>query len=175
MFKNLKLIFLVLLFLSNLSSARSEEKIVFVDIDYILVNSIAGKKINSQIEEKSKKLETEYKNNKKKIDDKKSNLIKQKNVLSESEFKKKYQELETDIKKYNNELANNNKKLAIYKNKAQNEFLIKLNQILQTYAKDNSISLMLNKQFILLGKNDLDLTKSLLSIFDKNVKKIDIK
>ena len=26
-----------------------------------------------------------------------------------------------------------------------------------------------------IGKNDLDLTKSLLSIFDKNVKKIDIK
>ena len=88
MFKNLKLLILIsFLFLSS-NNSYSEEKIVFIDIDYVYENSTVGKKINSEIEKKVKALENQFNKNKKTVDDSKDKLSKQKNVLSEEELNK---------------------------------------------------------------------------------------
>ena len=52
--KSIILLSLILIFSTN-NKLLAEEKIVFIDINYIFVNSSAGKKINQQIQEKRKK------------------------------------------------------------------------------------------------------------------------
>ena len=46
----------------------------------------------------------------------------------------------------------------------------KLNAILSKYADDNKISLIVQKKYIVIGKSELDITKSVLEIFNKEVK-----
>ena len=101
-------------------------------------------------------------------------MSKQKNVLSEEEFKKKIKELENNIKSLNSSISQKNNEIIKFKQNAKNKFLIELNKILQNYATQNSINLIINKDNILLGKNNLDVTKAILSILDKEVKTIKI-
>ena len=96
MFKNLKLLILISFLFFSSNNSYSEEKIVFIDIDYVYENSTVGKKINSEIEKKVKALENQFNKNKKTVDDSKDKLSKQKNVLSEEEFKNKIKELENN-------------------------------------------------------------------------------
>mgnify|MGYP003952423061 FL=1 len=43
---------------------------------------------------------------------------------------------------------------------------------MEDYSKKNSISMILSKENIIIGKTNLDATKDVLNLFDKSVKKI---
>ena len=65
------------------------EKIAFIDLNYIYVNSKVGKKIIDETQKKQKIIEKESKDYQKKLDEEKENLFNQKNVLAKEEFRKK--------------------------------------------------------------------------------------
>ena len=70
-----KSIFLSLFFLMFLSkSIYSQEKIVFIDLNFIFNNSNAGKHLNSQIEKQSKELKIQINESKNDIENKKNKL-----------------------------------------------------------------------------------------------------
>ena len=154
--------------------ATAVEKIVYVDLQFILSNSSAGKSLNSQIKKiekqkipKIEKTQTELKNEEKK-------LISQKNILEVNEYKKKVNLLRKKIILHNNE-----KKilLASLKNKqfnGRNEIIKTMTPILKDYASKNSISLILQKNNILLGDNKIDKTSEILKLLNDNLKKIDL-
>ena len=174
MIKNiLTIIFFFNLFV--LSNTYSQEKIAFIDINYIFNNSDAGKKINKEINKKNKKINSELIEYQKKIDTKKKTLLAQKNVLSEEEYKKKFVELEKNLNEYNSIIKKKNKDLNNFKTKVRIEFSKDLNKILEDYSKKNSISMILKKENILIGKTDLDATREVLNLFNDNIKKITVK
>ena len=175
MFRNFRFIsILSFIFLVPLN-AIANEKIYFVDIDYILLNSIAGKKISIHIQNENKKINSELKEYNDTINKKKGELINQKNVLSKDEFNKKYLSLEEEIKKLNDIIKKKNLDLNGYKKNSRNEFLKKLEIVLYEYAKDKSIQMILQKRNILLAKKELDVTKDVIELFDKNFKVIEVK
>ena len=61
-----------------------------------------------------------------------------------------------------------------YKEKARVEFTNKLRPILEKFAKDNSISIILKKENLLIGRSNLDATKNILDLFNKDIKKLKI-
>ena len=50
--------------------------------------------------------------------------------------------------------------------------LEKLNPIISDYVEKNSISIVLPKKMIIIGKKNLDITKQILEALDKSVQKI---
>ena len=128
MFKFLRY-FTIIIFLIGANLVNAEEKIVFINVDYVFQNSSVGKKISSQIQKKSEKLN--FDKNKKEIDVEKNKLIKQKNVLSETEYVNKVKKLENDIDIFNKNIAKENNELNIFRDKVKVEFLKTLNKILQ--------------------------------------------
>ena len=50
-----------------------------------------------------------------------------------------------------------------------------LQPILAEYSEKKEISLIVQKKNILLGRNDLDITKDILKLLDNNKKKINLK
>ena len=165
-----------ILFISLLVTfkATAVEKIVYVDLQFILSNSSAGKSLYSQIKKiekqkipKIEKTQTELRNEEKK-------LISQKNILEVNEYKKKVNLLRKKIILHNNE-----KKilLASLKNKqfnGRNEIIKTMTPILKDYASKNSISLILQKNNILLGDTKIDITNEILELLNKKIKKIDL-
>ena len=172
MFKRINLIIILFSIFFFNSFSFAENKILFIDLDYVYSNSKAGKEINNRIKEKTKSINLELNKYRKIIDDNKKDLATKKNVLAKEEFEKKYIELEKLIKESNIKISKKNKDLIQFKNKAEIEFKKNLDTVLKTYAKDNSIQMIINKKNILIGKNDLDATRDILKLFDKTVKTI---
>ncbi len=83
--------------------------------------------------------------------------------------------MEKNTKKYNLTIRNKNKDLTQYQLKGRTEFYNILRPILETYSTENSISLILKKENILIGKTDLDISKNILELFNKKFKTINIK
>ena len=60
------------------------------------------------------------------------------------------------------------------RNKVGNEILNHVNEILTKYSKSESISLIIEKKNVVIGKTDLDVTSDILSLLDKKIKKIEL-
>jgi outer membrane protein len=54
------------------------------------------------------------------------------------------------------------------------EFFKSLRPILEDYAKENSIDIILKKENVLIGKTNLDISNNILEIFNKKIKKISV-
>ena len=163
-------ILLLLFILTNISN--SSEKLAFVDVDFIINSSEIGKKLNKSFNEKINKENIKLKNKEKELKTKEEKILKQKNVLSEKELNNLLNELRVEIENFRNERASTNNKLRDLKLKETNSLVTSLNNILANYAEKNSISLIIQKKNIVIGKTELDITKDVLEIFNSEVKSI---
>ena len=165
---------IILLSFSSLNNVFAQDGIAFIDLNYLFNNSLAGKKINEQIQKKTKTLNSEVTAFREKISKEKEKLITQKNVISRDEYNKKLAVLEKDVQNFNENINKKQRDLMTFKNNARNEFSKKLKIILEEFSSKNSIAMILRKENLLIGKKSLDVTKNILELFDKNVKKITI-
>ena len=172
MLKKIKF-FLIMIFVCFFNTYSYSENILFIDIDYIYFNSNAGKIINKKVESETKKISEELSNYKKKIQEDRNKLVSQKNILSQEEFQKKSIDLDKQIKEFNKIISNKNNQLLKYKNQTKIDFTKKLSKIVQEYASNNSIDMIITKDNILIGKKELDVTKNILNLFNKNIKIIE--
>ena len=166
MYKNFFITFVLVFFV--IVNVSAEDKIAFIDLNYVYANSKIGKKIIKETQAKQKIISKEFKDFQKKLDKEKENLLAQKNVLSEEEFKNKLKELETNLQNYNQIIAKKNQNIIKLKKKNKNEFANTLKSTLETYSKENSISMILRKENLLIGKSNLDITKDILDLFNKS-------
>ena len=173
MFSIFKFLIIILFFFSS-NHLLANEKIMFVDVNYIFSNSVAGKDITNKVKmdfDKSQKNLEILKN--KLINDEKK-LINQKNILSKEEFEKNLFVLKNEMDEFNNQRIKLNSEIDVYRNKLQSSFSLELSNIIQKYANENNIDLIIDKNTILAGKNVLDATKDVLELFDQNIKEIKI-
>lgn len=164
---NILTIFVLTLFFFTNTFAL-QQKIMFIDIDYIYNNSNIGKKINENIKKKTKEFNDKNKNYLNTINEKKNSLLKKKNIIDENEFNEQKKLIQDEIKKINNQISKNEKVLIELRNKTRLDFSNQLNKVLQQYATDNSIDMIIDKKSILIGKSELNSTNKILSILNKN-------
>lgn len=173
--KFLILFILTFLFSLNYSKLNANDNIAFINLNYVFDNSNAGKKIINEVKNKQKKNNKNFNDLKEKFDKDKSALEAQKNVLSKEEFEKKFFELEKNLKNYNSKIRNKNNALTKFQLDARKEFYISLQPILESYAKENSIDIILKNENVLIGKTSLDISKSILDLYNSKIKKITVK
>ena len=92
------LIIISILFIFIKSNAN--ENIVFIDIDFIVANSLSGKSAIKQIEKKKNNINQELFNEEKKLKEKENKIISQKNILDENQYKNELDQLQNRIAKY---------------------------------------------------------------------------
>ena len=96
----------VIFFISLFLISNSFSKIVYIDLNKIMLDSDAGKSINIQIKSIENKLFESFKKREDELRDKETKIVNQKNLLSENEYKKKILSLKKDVDTYNNEKKN---------------------------------------------------------------------
>jgi Skp family chaperone for outer membrane proteins len=143
-----------------------------LNIDYIVNNSLAGKTILSQLNKNHKSNLDDFKKTEKSLKIEESKIISQKNVLEKNEYQKQISLLKEKIITYKNSRNKKIKMLKEQKTKAQSELIEILNPILSNYAKENSISIIMPQKNIIIGKSELDITKTILEILNKKIKVI---
>ena len=65
--------------------------------------------------------------------------------------------------------------LLAYSSQNNEKLLDSIKNILADYAKTNEITLLLQKQNIILGSNDINITDDVLNILNKKIKEIKLK
>jgi len=168
----MKKFFLIILFLFNLNLSNANDNIVYIDINFILENSIVGKSINTQIKSLQNKENENFKIKEKKLIENEKKLISQKNILDENQFKNEVDKHKKDLNDYRNQkkimFDNLNKKKSEYLKKVLNL----LNPIISKYVEENGISLVLQKNNIIVAKKELDITNKILDLLNEHMKEI---
>ena len=167
--KNFKYFILVLVILLP-SYSFAENKIVFIDIDFLMKNSNIGKLSLKKLENLNKKNIKVLKDNEKILKDKENTLLPKKNIISKEEFENEINSLRTEIKEFKIKKDNMVKDFNKLKVKELNEVLEKFNIKIQDYMSQNSIDIVLNKNNIFIGKVSSDITKSVLVEINKEFK-----
>ena len=102
------------------------------------------------------------------------NLLKQKNILKKEDYELKVSDLKNKYKTYQEQRKKKNAELNQLRNKAGSEILSHINEILTKYSENKSISLIIEKKNVVIGKTDLDVTSDVLLLLNKKIKKIEL-
>ena len=168
------LLFLIILFFLLTTKVSYSENVAYIDIDFIMNNSLAGKSISINLESNFKGKNDKLNELEKELKKKEKNLVSQKNLLKEEEFKKKVEILKKEINNY----KDNKKKLLKEFNSKKIEstkiLLSKIHPILADYSKENSIDIIFQKKNIVIGKKNLDITEDIINLLNSKIKKIEI-
>tara|TARA_Y100000816_G_C26073204_1_gene564715 strand:+ start:263 stop:775 length:513 start_codon:yes stop_codon:yes gene_type:complete len=141
-------------------------KIVYIDINLILNQSEIGKILNDYINSKNNENTLNYKKVEAVLLNKEKSLIAQQNILDENEFKKKLSLLSEEIKNFRKEKKQSLENLNNIKIENTKKILSFLNPIITNYVDKNSISLVIPKKNIVVGKTDLDITNKIISLLN---------
>ena len=160
----------LLFFLIGASNAN--ENIRFININYIVKNSEAGKTLNKIIENKSKKIQSDLNDLGKKIENKKEKIISQKNILKKEEYEKLVKTYENEVIKFKNIRIKKNEDFNKYRINSQKKIIEALNPIITAFLKKESVQILLQKEQIIFGDKELDITEKILKIFNDKHKKI---
>ena len=137
--------------------------------------SSAGKSIKKQLENIYNKNLEKFKINDEILKTKEKKIIAQKNILSQEDFEKEISSLKSEIIKFQREQVKARDNLNKLRVGASNKLIVELSPILKAYAENNSISLILQKKNIVMGKKEIEITDEILSIANKKIKEIKIK
>ena len=163
-------IFFLIFTLSN----AEEQKIVYLNVDKIMQQSIAGESIKKQLESIYNKNLEKFKKNDEILKNKEKKIIAQKNILSKEDFQKELTGLRTEIINFQKEQVKARDEINKLRLGATNKLISKLSPILENYAKKNSISLILQKKNVVMGKKEIEITDDILSIANEKIKNIKI-
>jgi outer membrane protein len=166
------LISLFIFFYPNI--VLSDNNIYYVDIDYLMNNSLAGKSIIIKLDEKTKFNKKKFEESEKNLQKEETRIISKKNILSKEEYIKEVQLFKKKVKDYKLSRNRTINQISKIKNDAQRTLIESLTPILADYANKNSISYIIPKQNIIIGKKELDITNSILEILNSKIKNIKI-
>jgi len=168
--------FFVVTFIALICSySYAEQKIVFIDMKYILNNSKAGKDAQNFLKKK-------FSENQKKMDKKEESLKKEeidliakKNILSKEEYSNKTNELRKKVTSYQKERRVVLEKITKLRAKARKDLLDKINPIVTKYTTENNISFVIDKKTILVGNKSFDITNLVIDKLNKELPSLNLK
>ena len=172
----IKNFFFILLFsLLSFNVSKADEKISYVDIDYILSNSLAGKLLLETLKKEEKLKIENFKVSDDNFKDKEKKILAKKNLITNEEINKELKSLQIDFQSYRKNKMSEIKKFKAKRNRNILNFIKLINPIIENYMTENSISILLDKKNIFIASKDYDITKNLITLIDNKIKSIDIK
>ena len=166
--KKISTIFIVLIIF--ISSSNSDEQIVYLDLDNVISNTKAGKSILNKLEKSKKAALLEFEKKEKDLKKIEEEIKKQKNVISEDEFKKRLVEFRKEISKFQQDKQKVVTEFNQKKKMEFGEFFKKITPIIEQYASEKKIDIVLDKKNIFLASKKKDITREIIDIIDSKIK-----
>ena len=148
--------------------------IAIVDLNLILSDSKAAKNATKQFEEIQKDIENEIIASDKKMLEERNKLIEQQSVIAPEAFELKAKDYESKLQNYQIEKQNKLRKLEGVLQNARNEILENVKPILEELSKEFGVTVILEKNSVLLSANNMDLTDDIIQKLNKKLPKIKV-
>jgi len=172
MFK--KFFFIIFFSILSVNSIIADDKISYVDMDYILTNTIAGKSLLENFKKEEKLKIDKFKISDEDFKNKEKKILTKKNLVTNEEINKELRSLQVEFQNYRKNKIKEIDKLKAKRNRNILNFIKLINPIIEKYMSDNSISILLDKKNIFIASKKYDITKNLITLIDKDIKSIDI-
>ena len=172
-FKN---IFFILFFLAiSVNSLKAQEKVSYIDIDYIISSSIPGKLLLNKLKEDEELKINIFKSKDEDFKQKESKILAKKNLISKEEINKELKSLQIEFNEYRKDKAKQIQELKTKRKRNIVNFISLLNPIIEKYMSDNSIYMVIDKKNVFIAKKDYDITNNLIELINNQIKNIEIK
>lgn len=148
--------------------------IAIVDLNLILTDSKAAKNATKQFEEIQKNIEDEIIASDKKMLEERNKLIEQQSVIAPEAFELKATDYEKKLQNYQVEKQNKLRNLEGVLQKARNEILENVKPILEELSKEFGVTVILEKNSVLLSATNMDLTDNVIKKLNKELPKIKV-
>ena len=172
-FKNI--FFILFLLTISTSLLKAQEKVSFIDIDYILATTLAGKSLLNKLKEGEELKINVLKSKDEDFKEKESKILAKKNLISKEEMNKELKSLQIEFNEYREEKIKQIDELKAKRNRNIVNFFKSLNPIIEKYMSDNSIYMLIDKKNVFIANKDYDITNNLIELINNQIKDIEIK
>jgi len=167
--KYLVKIFVITFFLIVSTQAFAEQKIVVLDMKYVLNQSKAGKNAQDFLKKSFNDNTKKFADIEKSLKKEESDLLAQKTILTKEEYTKKTNVLRKKVIDYQSMRRSTMDKLAEKRSQSREALVKVVEPLLDAYIKENNISLVIDKKYMVGGLTKYDITKIIVEKLDKEL------
>ena len=166
--------FVVTFFILVCTYAHAEQKIVVLDLKYVLNNSKAGKGAQDYLRNSLNNNEKKFADMEKKLKKEENDLLAKKTVLSKEEYTKKSDSLRKKVIDYQSERKLILEKITKQRADARQKLIKTIDPILKDYIQQNEITLLIDKKNVIMGNADLDITNIIIEKLNKELPSLNL-
>ena len=156
--------------------ASAEQKLAYLDLKFVLNNSKAGKEAQDYLQGFLKQSQKEFIDREKELKKQEKDLLINKDKMTKEEYQKKTDELRKKVGDYQKSRRTTLDKIAQQRADARKRLIENVNPILNTLIKENSISLVIDKNIILGASGvELDITNTIVERLNKSLPSLNLK
>jgi outer membrane protein len=173
--KYLVKLFVVTFFLLFSTHTFAEQKVVVLDLKYVLNFSKAGKGAQDYLKKTFETNAKKFAKMEKDLKKEETDLLAQKNVLSKEDYTAKSDSLRKKVIDYQSQRRTSLDKLAGLRAKSRATLLEKITPIVQKYINENAISIVIDKKNMIGGLKEYDITNIIVDKLNKELPSLDLK
>lgn len=167
--------FVVTFFLLFSTDVIAEQKIVVLDLKYVLNNSKAGKNAQDFLKKSYNNNLKKYADMEKALKKEEQDLLTKKTVLSKEEYTKRTDALRKKVIDFQSQRRSAIDKIATQRSNSRETLIQALDPILEAYIKEKNIALILDKKFALGGVPENDITTIITEKLNKTLPSLNLK
>ena len=167
--------FVVTFFALICTYASAEQKIVVLDMKYVLNNSKAGKGAQEYLKKTFQDNAKKFADLEKTLKDEEKDLLDKKNDLSKEDYTKRSDALRKKVIDYQSERRASLDKLAAQRAESRKLLLEKVSPIVESYINENNISIVLDKKNMIGGLKEYDITQIIVERLNKELPSLKLK
>lgn len=170
----MKKIILITIFLLTCITNSFADNAYFIDFTKVLNTSKVGAEAQNKLKQKFESETKKFNKVEEDIKKKESELISQKQTLSAEDYKTQIVNLRKQVADLQKNKRDSFNKIGKSRNDAKQALLKSVNPILKKYMEDNKIRIILDKQGVVLGDKNLEITDQIIAILNKELSPIKI-
>ena len=167
--------FLLAFFTLSATNLLAEDKIVILDLKYVLNQSKAGKGAQDFLKKSYNDNVKKFKDIEEKLKKEEADLLAKKTIISKEEYTKKSDTLRKKVIDYRSQRRAAMDKITTQRAESREILIKSITPILETYIKENNIAVVVRKANTLGGNPENDITKIIVEKLDKVLPSLDLK
>ena len=167
--------FVVTFFFFISTHTFAEQKIVVLDMKYVINKTKAGKGAQDFLKKSFNNNAKKYSDMEKALKKEESDLLEKKNILSKVEYTKKSDALRKNVIDYQSQRRASLDKIATQRAESKETLLQKIEPIVDAYIKENNISIVMDKKNMIGGLTEYDITQVIVEKLDKELPSLNLK
>ena len=159
--------FVVTFFFIISTHSFAEQKIVVLDMKYVLNSSKSGKGAQEFLKKKFNNNAKKFTELEKSLKKEETDLLATKANITKEEYTTKSDSLRKKVIDYQSQRRSSIDKLQNQRDEARKTIMKRVKPILNTYINENGVSMIIDKESMIIGSAEHDITKTIVEKLDK--------